>query len=118
MKIYISSMGNDQNSKPSLRFGRAPFFIEFDTENKAWQGLENDAVSASGGAGVAASQFLIDRQASVVISGKFGPNAYNSLSSAGIKLFTFKVDDCSVEEVLNQYNNGELHEVPFKGLIP
>ena len=118
MKIFISSMGIDEHSKPSLRFGRAPFFVQFDTENKSWHGLENQAVSASGGAGVAASQLLIDQQASVVISGKFGPNAYNSLSSAGIKLFTFVSDDGTVEKIINKYNNGELREVPYKGIIP
>jgi len=108
MIIIISSEGNTFESKPSHRFGRAPYFIKYDLEQNDWEALENPAISESGGAGVAASQFIINNQATVVISGRFGPNAYKVLDSAGLQMFTFDSDCVSILKVIELFRGGLL----------
>jgi len=106
--IIISSLGSTLESKPSPHFGRAPFFIKYDSESNDWEALENPAISQPGGAGVSASQFIINNQAAVVISGRFGPNAYNVLNSAGLQMLTFDSECDSIQKVIKLYQGGLL----------
>jgi predicted Fe-Mo cluster-binding NifX family protein len=115
MIIVISSQGNDLQSKPSLRFGRAPIFIIYNLETNAWEAIDNQAVSQSGGAGVAASQTLIDKKATVALSGSFGPNAQRALTSAGIKMLSFDDSFNTIQDVIEGYKNDALNEVSSRG---
>lgn len=115
MIIVISSQGDHLNSQPSLRFGRAPFFIKVETEDDTWEAIQNHAVFESGGAGVAASQLLIDNNTQAAVSGSFGPNANRALASAGVKMFTFDASYTTVEQVLNDFKGNKLHQVPRRG---
>ena len=110
MIIIISSEGKSLESKPCPRFGRSPYFIKFDLETDEWEALHNPAVSEFGGAGVAASQFIINNQVSVVISGRFGPNALNVLKAAGIQMFTFNPDCDSNQNVIELFKEGSLNQ--------
>ena len=60
MKLAISISGNTLDSPFDARFGRAAAFCIVDTETGEWQAFENPALSASGGAGVQASQFVAE----------------------------------------------------------
>jgi len=115
MILIISSQGNTLESKPNLRFGRAPTFIRFDLENDTWQALQNPGAAQSGGAGVSASQFLIDNGASVALSGNFGPNAYRVLSAAGIQMFAFDDRFDTVQDVIDAFSSKSLKEVTHPG---
>ena len=72
--------------------------------------LENPAASQSGGAGVAAAQFLVNQNVDVAISGRFGPNAYRALKSANIKMLTFDDSFTNIMEVINAYQQNTLKE--------
>lgn len=111
MKIFISSQGETLNSQADPRFGRTPFFIKYDLLSKTWEVNKNNAINRSGGAGVAASQFLIDNGAKAAISGRFGPNAYRALKSAGIRMFKFNNTSQSISEVIEAFENDKLEEV-------
>ena len=111
MILIISSFGKTLESLPNPRFGRTDFFIKYDTEKDEWEPLENPAVSQSGGAGIAASQFLANHNAAVAISGHFGPNAFRALSSAKIKMYTFKNSYETIEDVVEAYKQNSLEEV-------
>lgn len=111
MKLMISSQGESLESVPNLRFGRCPYFIQYDPSDESCQVYKNKAVAESGGAGVAAAQFMIDHDITAVISGRFGPNAYRALSAAGIKMFTFDQSLQTIQEVINAYQNNLLTEV-------
>jgi predicted Fe-Mo cluster-binding NifX family protein len=115
MVIVISSQGDNLNSQPSLRFGRAPFFIKYETEDDTWEALQNYAAFESGGAGVAASQTIIDNKAHAAISGSFGPNANRALASAGIKMLTIDGSYTTVEQVVEDFKFSKLQEVPRRG---
>ncbi|MGI6741876.1 MAG: NifB/NifX family molybdenum-iron cluster-binding protein [Brevefilum sp.] len=111
MIIMISSQNDSLQGVPSLRFGRAPFFIRYDLEDTAWAAHSNAAVNERGGAGVAASQFAIDQKVDAVLSGSFGPNAARVLSEAGIKMYVFDDTYSSVQAVVDGFVDNLLDEV-------
>ena len=111
MILMISSEGTTIDSRANARFGRTPYFIRYDLENQTWEAFSNQAANQSGGAGVAASQFLIDKGTMVAISGRFGPNAYQVLNSAGIKMMTFDDSSQMVSEIVEAYASGQLKEI-------
>jgi predicted Fe-Mo cluster-binding NifX family protein len=107
----ITSEGKTLGSKPCLQFGRSPFFIRYDVSTESWQALGNEALSQMHGAGVAASQSLINQGVSIAISGKFGPNAFQALSTAGIEMVTIDPSFQTVQDVIEAYKNNKLTKV-------
>lgn len=116
MILMISSNGETLESQPSLRFGRAPYFIQFDLEEDTWQAHTNEAVHERGGAGVASTQFLVDHKANAALSGSFGPNAFSALSAAGIKMWSFDGSYETVQSVIDAYKDNRLVEVENQGM--
>ena len=110
MIILISALTANLDASMSARFGRAPWFIRYNTETAKWEAIENTGPDQPGGAGVATTQLLIDQSAEAVISGRFGPNAKQALQAAGIKLFSVDADRLTVDEVIKQCQSGELTE--------
>ena len=107
MHIAITLADNNGlESSISTIFGRCPFYMLIDPESKEFKIKENPAQSASGGAGVKASQWMIDNEVAAVISGNLGPKAHDVLSSANIPAFKFQGG--SIEETLKAYNGKEL----------
>ena len=110
MIIIISALTANFDASMSARFGRAPWFIRFNTETATWEAIENTGPNQPGGAGVATTQLMIDQGAEAIISGRFGPNAKQALQAAGIKMFSLDADRFTVDEVIKQYQSGELTE--------
>jgi len=110
MIITISSQGDTLENLADPRFGRSQWFIKFDTQEKTWQAFENQAVFQRGGAGVSSAQFLIDNEVDVAISGSFGPNAYQTLSAAGIEMYTFNNNQQTVQEIIDAFQADELNK--------
>ena len=108
MILIISSCGKTLESPPNPRFGRSEFFIKYNLEDNSWEALENPAASQSGGAGVAASRFLVNQHADIAISGRFGPNAYRALSSANIEMLTFNNTIKNITQVIEAYRQNQL----------
>ena len=108
MILMISSHGDTLESQPNPRFGRTPIFILYNLDDDTWQSLKNPAITAQGGAGVAASQFLIDHGTQVAISGRFGPNAHQALNAAGIEMLTFDDSLETIQSVIEAYKSGDL----------
>ena len=112
MKIAISTSAASLESLVDPRFGRAARFVIFDTETQEWITYPNPGLSASGGAGVQAAQFIASHGAQVAISGDFGPNAYNTLSAAGVQMFQVPSGTAfTAREVLIRYRRGQLKQV-------
>jgi predicted Fe-Mo cluster-binding NifX family protein len=108
MKLMLSVQGKSLDNPVNARFGRSPYFLEFDTDTEKWTAHDNPAQSQSGGAGVAAAQFLIDHTVDVAISGRFGPNAHSALAAAGIQMMTFEGEGQTAREVIDAYKQGGL----------
>lgn len=108
MIVFITAKTSSLHSEVDDRFGRAAFFIKIDTENGQMEAFENHAVNQSGGAGIAAAQFIIDHQGQAVISGDFGPNASDALCAAKIKMYVFTPDIKTVQQATEAFQKGQL----------
>jgi len=113
MKIAISSTGKTSESSLDMRFGRCEYFQIHDTETGEIKILNNKGLNASGGAGIAASNQLIDEKVDVIITGNLGPNAFELIEKVGIK--AYKCGNISISSILEKYNEGELEEIKMSG---
>jgi predicted Fe-Mo cluster-binding NifX family protein len=106
MKIIITATSHKIDQPFNPRFGRADYFILIDSESRKWEAFANPAADARGGAGPQAVQFITNKGAEAVISGRYGPSAFTALEAAGIKAYLAK--DGTVDEVLDKFLAGEL----------
>ena len=109
MKIAISISGKTLDSPFDARFGRATAFCIVDDESGEWQALDNPALSATGGAGVQAAQFVAKQGIGAAVSGAFGPNAFDTLAAANIEMYLAPGSQVhTAAEVLNMFKAGQL----------
>jgi len=109
MKIAVSSTGSTLDSEVDPRFGRCAYFIIIvDPDTMEWEAISNEAAQMGGGAGIKAAQLVADKGAKAVISGNYGPNAFQSLMAANIKVFTGASG--SVRDAIDKYKKGQLNE--------
>jgi len=110
MKIAIASTDQKLTAKVDQRFGRCPYFLIINTEDKKLKVLKNTATHASHGVGISAAQLIADQNVQAVIAGNFGPNAVRVLQTGGIKLFT--ADQLTtINKAINQLKKGKLKQV-------
>lgn len=87
MKVAVTAQGSGLQSELDPRFGRAGWFVVFDTDTDTHEAIDNtDGVNASSGAGIASGQRVAESGAKAVITGHCGPNAERVLTSAGIRV--------------------------------
>lgn len=109
MKIFISSTGQNENSQVSPIFGRCPYFVIYDEKEEKFEVIENDSWQAPRGAGIAATQKLVDLGCQVLITGNVGPNAFYALQSSGIKIYA-SVSGKTIKKTLEEFEEGRLSE--------
>jgi predicted Fe-Mo cluster-binding NifX family protein len=85
MKIAISATGKDTDSLLDMRFARCDYFQIYDSESEEFKVIENKGQLSGGGAGIAASQQLVDENVNIIITGSLGPNAFKIIEKAEIK---------------------------------
>lgn len=108
MKICVSSTGKNLDADVDPRFGRCQFFLVIDTDTLNFDYISNESIMASGGAGIQAAQTVAKTGANVVITGNIGPNAFQTLHAAGIKVITGV--NGYIKEIVEKFKNGELKE--------
>ena len=108
MKIGVSSTGENLDANVDQRFGRCKYFLIVDTESMEFEVLSNENAMASGGAGIQAAQTIAKTGTEVVVTGNVGPNAFQTLSAAGMKIFTGASG--TIKESIEKYKKGELKE--------
>lgn len=113
MKLAISALGQDLHSNLDLRFGRAQYFIVYDLESETFEAIENQGFTARGGAGIATAQQLLGQAISGVISGNFGPNAYELLRDGGVRMY--KAEERPIEDIIKDFKANKLEEVEAAG---
>jgi predicted Fe-Mo cluster-binding NifX family protein len=106
MKIAITSTAPNLDADIDPRFGRCMYFVIVDPQTLEFTPLENTGASAGGGAGIATAQTLIDKDIEAVITGNCGPNAYSTLSAAGIKVITGVTG--KIKNAIEDYKAGKL----------
>jgi predicted Fe-Mo cluster-binding NifX family protein len=108
VKIAITSEGDKLTSEVDPRFGRCLYFLIVDSETESFEAVENPAVGAGGGAGVQASQVVLDKGVEAVVTGNVGPNAFRTLQGAGIKIYGGASG--TAEQSLKLFKEGKLQD--------
>ncbi len=84
MKIAVTATGATLESPVDPRFGRCPCFLIVETDNLNFEAVANPNASRDSGAGIQAAQLLASIGVRFVLTGNCGPNAYQTLTAAGI----------------------------------
>lgn len=109
MKICICTTATNLDSLVSPVFARTPYFLFVDSKTEKFKSVPNQVAQYGRGAGVTASQEVASQGAEVVISGNIGPNAFNLLKAAGIKIYN--AIGLTAREALEQYKQNKLKEI-------
>ena len=106
MKIAVSSGGKPLTAQVVPRFGRCAYFLLVDSDSMAFEVFDNAAFALGGGDGIQSAQFIAGKGAQAVITGNCGPNAVQTLSAAGIKLFTGQTG--TIAQVIDRFSRDQL----------
>ncbi|HEX7363950.1 MAG TPA: NifB/NifX family molybdenum-iron cluster-binding protein [Dehalococcoidia bacterium] len=106
MKIAITATAGNLDAEIDPRFGRCRYFIIVDSDAMKPEVLDNAGAMAGGGAGISAAQTIAGKGIEAVLTGNCGPNAYQVLSTAGIKVLTGVSG--RVRQAIEDYKSGKL----------
>jgi predicted Fe-Mo cluster-binding NifX family protein len=106
MKIAIPVDEKTLESNVCASFGRAPYFLIYDTETKESVFIDNSAAASAGGAGIKAAQTIVDNKANVLLTPRCGQNAADVIKSANIKIF--KTTSASAKDNIAAFVDGKL----------
>jgi len=104
MKICITAKGAGLNDPVDPHFGRAAYFLFYDTETEALDAVANSP--GAHGAGVQAAQIVAGNGAEAVITGSVGPNAHQGLAAAGVEIYIGAQG--TVADAIADYKAGKL----------
>ena len=116
MRIAISTGGRDLNKFVDDRFGRCPYFLLCDSEDpqNTAEYKDNPALSATGGAGIAAGEFMAKEKVEVLITGSLGPNALRVIEAGNIPAYTAS-ESMTLSEAITAWKEGHLVKISEAG---
>jgi predicted Fe-Mo cluster-binding NifX family protein len=106
MKIAISATAPGLDAEVDPRFGRCQYFVIVDPQSMEFEAVDNSSAMAAGGAGISAAQMIAGKGVEAVLTGNCGPNAYQTLSAAGIQVITGVSG--TIKNAVEAYNAGKL----------
>jgi predicted Fe-Mo cluster-binding NifX family protein len=106
MKIAIPVEEKTLESDVCVSFGRAPYFLIYDTEIKESVFIDNSAAASAGGAGIKAAQTIVDNRANALLTPRCGQNAADLIKAADIKMY--KTSSASVKDNISAFIDGKL----------
>jgi predicted Fe-Mo cluster-binding NifX family protein len=107
MRIAITAEGNNLDAKIDPRFGRAQYILVVDHDGTLLESIDNQMNRATmTGAGIQAAKKLADKNVSLLLTGKCGPNATKALKAAGLEFR--EVRSGTVREALEGFKRGEI----------
>ena len=112
MKILITSQSRELTGNVDPRFGRAKYFIIYETETDKWEAIDNSKnLNAIQGAGIQAGENAASTGAEYVLTGHCGPKAFKALSANGIKIVVGV--EGTVSSAVERFKNGELKAAEY-----
>ncbi|MEA3422726.1 MAG: NifB/NifX family molybdenum-iron cluster-binding protein [Bacillota bacterium] len=114
MKILLSSQGENKESLVDQRFGRAAYYVIYDDQTNEYSSVENQGKFENSGAGVKASQFVLEQNVDCVITTSLGPKSFMIIQDAGLK--GYKNIEGTVEENIKAYKENKLEELMSAGV--
>lgn len=109
MKICLSASADSLDAQVDPRFGRCQYFVIVDSETMKFEAIPNTAAGAMGGAGIQAAQTVANKGVQAILTGSVGPNAFQVLSAAGIRIVTGVFG--TVREAIEKFKMGQLQEI-------
>lgn len=106
MKIALPVNDKSMESFVGNTFGRANYFLIYDTKTKESVFVDNSAAVSQGGAGIKAAQTVVDSQVEALITPQCGENAAKVIQESNIKIY--KIINDSIQDNINAFNNGKL----------
>lgn len=102
------------DAKVDPRFGRAGGFVLVQAEKmEVVDNVPNESVQAAHGAGTGSAALMAARGVARVISGRFGPKAYEALDRMGIEMW-IAPEGLTVREAVEQLAEGKLERMRVK----
>ena len=115
MRIAVSASGSSLDAEVDPRFGRCQYFIIIDPDTMEFEAVNNSGAMAGGGAGISTAQTITGKGVDAILTGNCGPNAFQVLSAAGIKIATGvsgKVQDAVRDYKAGKYQANSQPNVP------
>ena len=109
MKVAIPVEEKRTDCAVCMSYGRAPYFAIYNEENGEYTYLDNSAAAASGGAGIRASQDLMNEGVEAVIVPRLGENAAEVLLANDITIY--KCIEGTIEDNVLAYKDKKLVEL-------
>jgi predicted Fe-Mo cluster-binding NifX family protein len=107
LKIAISATGHSLDAEVDPRFGRCQYFLIIDPDTMEFEAIDNTSKMASGGAGIASAQFIVDKGVGAVLTGNCGPNTFQVLDASRVKVITGVSG--KVRDAIEAYKAGRLN---------
>lgn len=114
MIIAVPVDDKSMESKVCVSFGRAPYFLIYDSDSGSGDFVDNPAATSQGGAGIKAAQKVVDSKAAVLLTPRCGENAAQVIQAAGIKIF--KTTNDSIRDNIAAFLAGRLS--PLEDIHP
>lgn len=106
MIIVIPAEDREITTNVCISFGRAPYFLIYDTQADKTDFIDNSAAASSGGAGIKAAQSIVDNKAEILLTMRCGENAAEVLKAGNIKIY--KTIQGTAMDNIKAYIDGKL----------
>jgi len=116
MKVAVSASSPTLDAQVDPRFGRCTYFVVVDPSTMAFEAVENESISATQGAGIAAARMIAGKGVAAVLTGNCGPNAYQALEAARVKVVTGVTG--TVRDAVLAYADGALQASSQPNVAP
>jgi predicted Fe-Mo cluster-binding NifX family protein len=110
MRICIPAKGPETGDFVDERFGRAPYYLIYDTETGKTESFRNPAAEAMGGVGPRAAQALLDHEVNVLVTARVRGKALGALKAGGISILLYDGAGRTVSDAIAAYRHGGLAE--------
>lgn len=101
MRIAIPAEDKHMSAPVYQSFGRAPYFLLYNSITKESTFLDNSAVVSQGGAGIRAAQVIADNGTQVIIAPRCGENAEKVLRNA--EVLVYKAVEGTLQHNIDEY---------------
>ncbi|NBI07998.1 NifB/NifX family molybdenum-iron cluster-binding protein [Senegalia massiliensis] len=109
MKIAMPVSEKSIDSYINNTFGRANYFLIYDTESESSVFIDNTAAASQGGAGISAAQILVDQNIDSLITPRCGKNSAEVFENSNIKLYRSIAG--AIKENIELLKEGKLNEL-------
>jgi predicted Fe-Mo cluster-binding NifX family protein len=110
MKIVLTATSPNFDADVDPRFGRCAYLLIVDPDTLEFWAYPNPGARATGGAGIRAAQFVCDLKVDAVLSGDFGPHAYQALNAASLPMYIYGSSG-TAHQMIERFKAGQLQRI-------